>query len=84
MLPSSFAQSSHQRIGALGLNHGQLRQTWDQAEIEHFEQGLADRGTIAQVAAGHDDVVGWLPVQLFEQFERETFLSFQTERIDGI
>src|SRR5258706_8991844 len=37
MPPSNFAQRSHQRIGALGLNHGQLRQTWHQAEIEHFE-----------------------------------------------
>ena len=45
---------------------------------------LADRGTVAQVAAGNDDVVGRLPVELLEQFERESFLAFEAKGIDRI
>jgi hypothetical protein len=29
-------------------------------------------------------VIGWLPVELFEQFERESFLAFEAERVDRI
>ena len=84
VLATSLAQSAHQRVGALRLNHGQLRQTRNQSEIEHFQQRLADRGTVAEVAAGHDDVVGRLPVELLQQFEGESFLSFEAERVDGV
>ena len=81
---AGFAQGAHQRIGAFGLNHRQLRQTRNQAEVAHFQQRLADRGTVAQVAAGNDDVVGRLPVELFEQFEGESFLTFEAKRVDGV
>ena len=82
--PGGFAQRAHQRIRAFGLNHRQLGQARNQAQVAHFQQRLADRGTVSQIAAGDDDVVGRLPVELFEQFERESFLAFEAERVDRI
>ena len=79
-----FAQSANQSVRAFGLNDGQLRQTRDQAKVEHFEQGFADRGTVSEIAAGDDDVVGRLPVELFEQFDGESFLAFEAKRIDRV
>ena len=56
----------------------------DESEIPHFQQRFADRRTVAQVAPGHDNVVGGMPIELLEQFNRESLLTFNAKRINGV
>src|ERR1700676_379884 len=81
---ASLAQGADQRIGAFGLNNRQLRQARNQAQVVQFDQRLADRGTISQVPARDDDVVGRLPIELFEQLEGQRLLPFEAKGINRI
>src|SRR5579863_3048762 len=81
---AGFAQGTNQSVGAFGLNDRQLWQTRDQAQVVHLEQGLAESGTISEIAARNDDVIGRLPVELFEQFEGKSLLAFQAKRVNRI
>ena len=56
----------------------------NEADIKHFQQSLADRGTIAEISTGNDDVVGRLPLELLQQFDGKSFLSLQPKRVDGV
>src|SRR5579872_648238 len=83
-LASSLAKSAHERVGALGLNDREFGKARDQAKVAHFEQGFADGGTVSKIAAGDNDVVGRLPVELFEKFDGKSLLTFETKRVDRI
>ena len=81
---AGFAHGADKGVCAFRLDDGKFWQTGYKAESVHFEQCLADGGTVAEISAGDDDVIGCLPVQLLHQFECESFLPFQAERIDGV
>src|SRR6202167_3885011 len=83
-LPAEFAHAAKKRIRALRLNDGKLWQARNQFKLMHFEQRLADRRTIAEIASGHNDVIGRFPCQLFEQFDRGGFLALDAIRIHRI
>src|ERR1019366_3340104 len=46
LLASKLLHATVERIRALRLNDGKLRQARDQFELTHFEKRLADRGTV--------------------------------------
>ena len=47
-------------------------------------KSLAKGGTVAQIAAGHDDPIWYLPAQLLQRFKHDGFLTFEAEGIDRI
>src|SRR6202451_4612858 len=84
-LPTTrFAQCTHQSVRSFGLNYGQFWKARNQAEVIHFDQGLADGATVPKIASRDKDVIGRLPVQLFHQFDCESLLAFEAKWVDGI
>ena len=71
-------------IGSGGLHHDHARGAVDEAEAQQLVKGLAEGGGVAEVAAGNDEVVGGLPVELVEQLEHGGLLAFDAEGIDGV
>src|SRR5262249_62350774 len=58
-LPAAvFAHGARQRIGAGGLDDGNLRHGLDQAKVAQFHESLAERRPVAEVPAGDDYVIG--------------------------
>ena len=53
-------------------------------ELHEFLERLAERGRVAEVAAGNDQVIGHLPAELFEQLEHGRLLAFEAEGIDRV
>src|SRR6185312_9002560 len=78
-----------ERIGSLGLNDADLRDARDEAQTVHLDEALAQRGGVGQVAAGNDDVVRYLPVELLKNLEGGSLLALKpigvdrVEQIDG-
>ena len=68
-----------ERGGAFGLNHMELRQAIDQAEAKHFVEAFAQRGAIAHIPAGNDDVVRDLPARIAEEFQRRRSFALRCE-----
>ena len=60
-------------VGALGLDDADLGGTWDEADVVHLLEALAERGGVGEVAAGDDDVIGQLPVELLEDLDGGVF-----------
>ena len=56
----------------------------DEAEAQQLVKRLAEGGRVAEVAAGNDQVVGHLPVELIEQLEHGGLLAFNAEGIDRV
>src|ERR1700674_3167317 len=83
-LPAKLAHAAVERIRAVRLDYGKLRQARDQFEFTHFKKRLADRGTVSQIPSGDDDVVRRLPCELFHEFDGSSFLAFDAIRIDRI
>ena len=73
-----------ERVGSGGVDDGQARDFFDQAQFEEFGEGLAERAGVAEVAAGYDNPVGNFPVERFEDAEHDGLLAFETERIDTV
>ena len=71
-------------IGSGGLHHDHARGAVDEAEAQKFVEGLAEGGGVAEVAAGNDEVVGGLPVELVHQLEHGGLLALDAEGIDGV
>src|SRR5712692_10124910 len=84
LLPAKLAHAAVERVRAVRLDDGKLRQARDQFELTHFEKRLADRGTVSQIASGDDDVVGRLPRELLHEFDGGGFLAFDAIRINRI
>ena len=84
LLPAKLAHAAVERIRAVRLDDGKLRQARDQFELTHFEQRLADRGTVSQIPSGDDDVVRRLPCELLHEFDGGSFLAFDAIRIHRI
>ena len=72
------------RIGPLGLRDDDARQFGNQAEVFHHHQALAERGHVAEVAAGNDHHVGHLPVELLDDFDAHRFLALDPQRIHRV
>ena len=53
-----------ERRGPFGLNDGEAGNPIDESECLHLAQGFAECGDIAEIAAGHQDPVRHLPVEL--------------------
>ena len=71
-------------IGALGLDDADLGHAGDEAELVHLLEALAEGGGVGEVAAGDDDVVGHLPVELLEELEGGGLLAFEAVGVDGV
>ena len=71
-------------IGAFGLDDADAGKARNQAELVHFAESLAERGAVGEVAAGHDQVLGNLPVELLDELKGDGFLAFQAIGIDGV
>ena len=56
----------------------------DQPEVAHHEQAAAQGGDIPQVAAGDDDHVRDLPVELLDDLDADGLLSLDAQRVHGI
>ena len=76
-----FVDGAIERICAFCLNDRNLRHRVNQSEPFHLKECFAQRRIVAQVAAGNDDVVGHLPIQLLEQLDGGSLLPFQPIRI---
>ena len=50
----------------------------------HLQEALAERGAVGEVAAGDDDVLGHLPLELLEDLEGGSLLAFEAIGIDGV
>ena len=79
-----LGQAAHQRIRPRGLNHGDLRHPRREAQFEHLAEALAQRGRVAQIAAGHNQVVGHIPVEGLGNLEGRRLLPLQPVRIDRV
>jgi hypothetical protein len=73
----SFRQAAHQRIGALGLDHRDARHPRHQPQLVQLAEALAQRRTVAQVAAGHNQVVGHIPIEGLGNLEGRRLLPLQ-------
>jgi hypothetical protein len=60
---------------------GTLRQ---QSERRQFLDGFAEGRAVAQVAAGHHDEIGRVPIHQVEQVEDGGLLPLDAEGIDGV
>src|SRR6266849_6253239 len=81
LVSAKLAHAAVERIRAVRLDYGKLRQARDQFELKHFDKRLADRGTVSQIASGDDDVVRRLPRELLHEFDGGSFLAFDAIRI---
>ncbi len=70
--------------GAFGLDDAEAREAGNEAVGAEFAEGLAEGGHVAEVAAGKDDPIGDLPIELIEQFDDDGFLAFDAEGVDGV
>ena len=68
-----------ERVGVLGLRHDDARQLLDEAEVAHHQQALAERADVAEVAAGDDDPVRHLPVELLHDLDADGLLPFDAQ-----
>ena len=84
LLASELAHAAVERIRAVRLDDGKLRQARDQFKIAHFDQRLANRRAVSEIAAGDDDVVRRLPRELLHEFDGGGFLAFDAIRIHRI
>ncbi len=50
----------------------------------HLHKALAQRGGVGEVAAGNDDVLGHLPLQLLHDLHGRRLLAFEAIGIDGV
>ena len=73
-----------QRIGAGRVDNRHPGDALDQTQLFQFPEGLAEGAGITQVAAGHDDPVGYLPAEAFDDTIHDGFLPFEPERIERI
>ncbi len=73
-----------ERVGSLGLDDADLGDARDEAEVVHLGEALAERGAVGEVAAGDDDVLGDLPLELLEEFEGGGLLAFEAVGVDGV
>ena len=60
-LRKPVAAESDPRLGELGDKFNRLDL--------YLREALAQCGAVCEISAGHDDVVGGLPVKLLQQFE---------------
>ena len=72
------------RIGVFRLRNDDAGQLGNQAEVAHHHQPLAERGNIAEVAAGNDDDVRRLPVELLDDFDADRLLAFHAQGIHRV
>src|SRR6267143_660520 len=84
LLPAELAHAAAEGIRAVRLDDGKFRQARDQFKLTHFEQRLADRGTVSQISSGDDDVIRRLPCELLHELDSSGFLSFDAIRIHRI
>ena len=52
--------------------------------MPEFLQAFSDSGDVSQISAGQNQVIRDSPVPLFEDFEEDGLLAFETEGIEGI
>ena len=50
----------------------------------HLLEALAERGGVGEVAAGDDDVLGDLPLQLLDDLHGGGLLAFEAVGVDGV
>src|SRR5690242_9040351 len=72
------------RAGPFGLNDDETRLLIDQAELLQLRQAFSDRGDIAQISAGENQVIGNAPIALLKDFEDDGFLALETEGVERI
>src|SRR5258707_1354272 len=78
------AHGANPFYSSVRLDDGKLRQARDQFKLTHFEQRLADRGTVSQIPPRDDDVVRRFPRELLHEFDGGSFLAFDAIRIHRI
>ena len=79
-----LSKAAIERVGSAGLNGGEPRHPGDPACIARFDQRLAERAGVAEVAGGDDDPVGRVPLEILQQFPDDGLLPFDAERVDGV
>ena len=72
------------RVCPLGLGDDDARQFRDEAEVLHHPQPFAERGDVAEVAAGNDDDIRHFPVELLDDFDADGLLAFDPEGVHRI
>ncbi len=86
---SSFAavvvgEPAIERVGAFGLDDADLRDARDEAEMVHLGEALGKCGAVGEVAAGNDDVLGDLPLELLDELEGGGLLAFEAVGVDRV
>ena len=71
-------------IGVLGLGHRDAGQLLDEPERLHHEEALAERARVPEVAAGDDDPVRNLPVELLHELDGDGLLALDAEAVHGV
>ena len=54
------------------------------SEVKQFAEGFAVCADVAEVAAGEDDPIGYIPIALIEHFDDDRLLAFDAEGVDRI
>ena len=73
-----------ERVRPGGVDDGQARDRSDQAELEQFDERLAEGADVAEIAAGDDDPVGDFPVEGLEDAVHDGLLAFEAEGVDAV
>ena len=73
-----------ERVGRLGLGHADAGQRRDDAQLLHHRQARAQGADVAQVAAGDDDPVGRVPVELLHDLDRHRLLPLEAQRVHAV
>ena len=81
---AEFVDDGVEGVGAGGVDDGEPRGLFDEAEVEEFFEGFAEGAAVSEIAAGDDDPVGDVPVEAFEDAVHDGFLAFEAEGVHGV
>ena len=83
-LARAALEKVEERRCSLRLDNGKLRESIDDTHLFQLSQSLAECRNIAEIATGQDEPIRNLPASLVEHFDRNGFLAFDSEGIDGV
>ena len=73
-----------QRVGGFCLRDDDPRPLGDESELQHHVEAGGDGADVAEIAAGEDDDIRDLPVELLHDLERQRLLTFEAEAVHRV